>query len=353
MNPATMPHPFTPIRSAPSRRVARLLCCGLWATISLPACEAKSPPPVPAPAAAPQTADATATAALTPPVKALMDKTLKNLKFVEGGSFQMGDFGPLHSPDKLPYSPATNNKPAHMVSVDSFSMSAYKTTYADHDVYSAATGKALAGMDRISRKTRYADAAAGLKWQQARDYCMWLGGLLQLPMDLPTEAQWEYAARNRGQMLLYATDNGKMEDGRNVWGSSQIEDYLAKHQLDSPWPSLPLGQFPPTPLGLHDMVTDGFEWMLDWYGSGYYATSAEKNPAGPPTGQEKVLRSFSNQAGNGLAPGDGFSFARHHRHPDPPKVNPVTFKPDPDVNMTRDTAARCVVNSAKPVPSRR
>jgi len=278
-----------------------------------------------------------------------MDKTLKNLKFVEGGTFQMGDFGPLHSPDKLPYSTATDNKPAHEIGVDSFSISAYKTTYADHDIYSAATGKPRVGMDRVSKKVRYADAAAGLNWQAAREYCQWLGGLLKLPMDLPTEAQWEYAARNRGQMLLYATDNGKIEPGRNVWNPEQAEDYLAKRQLDFPGPSLALGQFPPTPLGIHDMVTDGFEWMIDWYDARYYATSVNKNPTGPAAGREKVLRSSSHQAGDNLAMGDGLSITRHHRLPDPPKVNPVTFTPDPESNMTGDTTARCVVNSTKPL----
>jgi formylglycine-generating enzyme required for sulfatase activity len=349
MKPATISCPFTPTQSTPTGRAVRLLCCGVWAAVLLPACEAKSPPPT----AAPRTAAAAASAVITPPVRALMDKTLKNLKFVEGGSFQMGDFGPLHSPEKLPYSSATDNKPAHKVSVDSFSINAYKTTYADHDVYSAATGKTRVGMDRVSKKVRYADAAAGLNWREAREYCQWLGGLLQLPMDLPTEAQWEYAARNRGQMLLYATDNGKIEPGRNVWSSALADDYLSKRQLDFPGPSLALGQFPPTPLGLHDMVTDGFEWVLDWYDPGYYATSVDKNPAGPASGQEKVLRSSAHQEGNNLAMGDGLSFTRRHRHPDPPKVNPVTFKPDPESNMTSDTTARCVVNSGKPLQAAR
>lgn len=287
---------------------------------------------------------AAASGGTTPQVRALLDKTLKNFRFIEGGTFQMGDFGTIHSPDKLPYSPAADNKPPHKVSVDSFSLSAYKATYADLDVYSAATGKPPVGMDRVTKKVRRADAAAGLAWQEARDYCQWLGRQLKLPMDLPTEAQWEYAARNRGQMLLYATDNGKIESGRNIWSQAQIEAYLSKQDLDFPGPSLALGQFPATPLGLHDMVTDGFEWMVDWYDPKFYAASVEKNPSGPAAGQEKVLRSFSHQAGEGLAAGDGMSFARHHRHPNPPKVNPITFKLDPETNMTPDTAARCVVN---------
>jgi formylglycine-generating enzyme required for sulfatase activity len=286
-------------------------------------------------------------------VRALLDKTLKNLRFIEGGSFMMGDFGPLHSPDKLPYSSATDNKFLHKVTLDSFSMSAYKTTYADHDVYSEATGRPKVGMDDLTRnKLRHAESAAGLKWQQARDYCQWLGKQLNLPMDLPSEAQWEYAARNRGQFLLFATDNGKSEPGRNVWEYEQRQKYADKHSLHPLSPSLPLGHFPPNALGLHDMMTDGFEWVLDWYAPDYYKSSPAHNPPGPAKGKEKVLRSSSSRDGEGLSHGDGMTFTRSHRHPAPAALD-WNGKPDPGANMTTDTTARCVVNSAMPISRNR
>lgn len=260
----------------------------------------------------------------------------------------MGDFGPIHSPEKLYYSTATNNKPLHKVSLDSYSISAYKTTYADHDVYSQATGKPLVGMDKLTKDHRYPEAAAGLNWQEARDYCQWLGRQLKLPMDLPTEAQWEYAARNRGAFFVFATDNGLVEEGRNVWEYDQRKAYIAKHDLDTYSPSLPLGQFPPTPLGLYDMMTDSYEWALDWYDANYYQVSPERSPTGPTKGQEKVLRSFPSKSGAALAFGDGMSIARHHRHPDPPKID-FRDRPAPHRNMTGDTAARCVVNNPSPI----
>lgn len=283
-----------------------------------------------------------------PNVRALLDKTLKNLRFVEGGSFQMGDFGPLHAPDKLYYSFSTDNKPAHKVTLDSFSMSAYKTTYADHDVYAAATGKPRVGLDEITKRVRHPEAAAGMNWHQAREYCQWLGKQLNLPMDLPTEAQWEYAARARGQFFLFATDNGKMEEPRNVWEYDQRNAYAQKHNLEGA-PSMPLGQFPPTPLGLYDMMTDGYEWTLDWYSEKYYEVSPEHNPKGPDTGTERVLRSYVSSSGAHMAYGDGMSITRHKRHPDPPKINHFTRKPDSSSNMTRDTMSRCVVNHPKPI----
>jgi formylglycine-generating enzyme required for sulfatase activity len=297
----------------------------------------------------------TKTTEITPAVRALMDKTLKNLRFVQGGTFEMGDFGSKDSPEKMYYSPEQDNKPLHKVTLDGFSMSAYKTTYADFDVYSEATGTPKVGMDDLTRHVyrHLRDTAAGVNWYQARAYCHWLGDLLKLPMDLPTEAQWEYAARDRGKFFLFATDNGKAEPGRNVWSYDQRQAYQEKKLGPHTTPSLALGKFPPNPLGLYDMMTDGLEWTLDWYGPTYYATSPEMNPKGPPTGKEKVLRSSRSGDGENLSFGDGMTIARHHREPDPPKINWTTGKPvpDPSVNMTTDTAARCVVNLNTPVPA--
>ncbi len=282
-------------------------------------------------------------------VQALLEKARRNLVFVQGGSFQMGDIGPIASPEKLPYTSAQNNKPLHKVTLDSFSMSAYKTTYADIDVYTDATAQPMIGVDKSTLRFRYPDAAAGLDWQHARAYCQWLGAMLDLPMDLPTEAQWEYAARNRGQMVSFATDNGKVEPGRNVWEYQQRLDYIEKAHLNDYSPSLPLGQFPATPLGLRDMMTDGYEWMLDWYGADYYQASPERNPAGPSAGTERVLRSTAGSSGAALSFGDGMTFTRFHRKPSPPSVSLWTGKVEPGLNMTPDTTARCVVNSPSEV----
>jgi formylglycine-generating enzyme required for sulfatase activity len=285
-----------------------------------------------------------------PDVKALMDKTLKNLRFVEGGSFEMGDFGEKYGDEGLPYDRELDSKPLHKVTLTSFSISAYKTTYGDHDVFSAAMGKEKVGMDVVAKRARFAQAGAGLNWYQAREYCQWLGSLLKLPIDLPTEAQWEYAARGRGQRILFATDTGKVDEGRNVWGFDQRNDQAHKLNSGANPPSLPLGQFPPTPLGLYDVMTDGYEWVLDWYDPDYYKNSPETDPAGPTSGTLKVLRSHRGTSGGGLVYGDGFTIARKKREPDPPKVNPRTGKPDPFyANMTADTTARCVVNQSDPV----
>lgn len=277
-------------------------------------------------------------------LNAFLTKAKHDLKFVEGGSFQMGDFGPLHSPEKLPYSSAIDNKPLHKVTLDSFSMSAEKITYEDHDVYAAATGTSQVGMDKFTLKRRHPKVAASLIWQQARDYFQWLGKQLNLPMDLPSEAQWEYAARNRGQFWLVATDNGQMELGRNAFSFDARVEYAEKHGLTELQPSLPLRHFPPNPLGLYDMFSEGQEWMLDWYAPDYYAHSPDKNPRGPTAGTERVLRSSQGSSGDNLIMGDGLSIMRSKRLPDQSK-DPEFHFPNPGYGTT----GRCVVNQTAPV----
>lgn len=277
--------------------------------------------------------------------QAFLDKQRKNLKFVEGGSFQMGDFGPLHSEEKLYYSSAQDNKPLHKVTLDSFSMAAYKIMYEDYDVYAETAGVPRTGKVAQERGRRHPKIAASVNWQQARDYCQWLGRQLNLPMDLPTEAQWEYAARNRGQFWVVATDNGKMELGRNARTFDERSAYAKHVGLTRLEPSLPLGVFPPNPLGLYDMMTEGLEWMLDWYDPGYYAKSPEKNPKGPETGTRKVLRSSDSANGEHLIMGDGLSFTRNSLAPDPSKDPVNEGLSDPSAGYT----TRCVVNQPTPV----
>ena len=215
----------------------------------------------------------------------------------------MGDFGPEHSIDKLPYA-GGDSSPLHKVTLDDFHLSATKATYADFDVYTDVTGQKRVGkFSENSLKDRLPDSAAGINWQQARNYCQWLGQQLNLNMDLPTEAQWEYAARNRGQYVLYATDNGKMDIGRNIWSFKQRQDRQDKLNAFRNIPEIK--RFPPSPLGFYDMLTDNYEWMLDWYDPEYYSKSPEKNPQGPATGTLKVVRSSAPDDGQNMYMGGG------------------------------------------------
>ena len=209
----------------------------------------------------------------------LKKKVIHDMIFVEGGTFMMGDFGPLVSPDGLPYSGDATSLPAHEVTLSSYSIAKYKTTYAEFDAYTDATKTPRAAEDDFSKKRRNPTSPAGVPWQRAKDYCVWLGKITGKPFDLPTEAQWEYAARSRGQFFVWATDDGNVDFGRNMPAAGQIELFTPSGE-EYPYP---VGLFPPNPLGLYDASHDGEEWVNDWFDSEYYKHSPKKDLKDQPT----------------------------------------------------------------------
>ena len=272
-------------------------------------------------------------------------KQKANMRFIEGGSYDMGDFGSkVTINDGGPIRSESDNKPLHKVTLDSFSMNAYKATYSDFDVYSMATGQDDFGTKPLYEDIRFDDSAAGINWQTAQNYCQWLGQQLEVPMSLPTEAQWEYAARNRGQYVLFPTDNGWIDGGRNIWTFDEKQRLARKHHSTMAIPTV--GLYPPNPLGLYDMTNLHHEWMMDWYSKDYYANSPEHNPKGPDTGTEKVVRSVNadwGSARNILANGS-ITLMRIKRLPNPPLIDD-----DPDFDENRKTTARCVANSTQAI----
>ncbi|MEO3355722.1 formylglycine-generating enzyme family protein, partial [Acinetobacter haemolyticus] len=238
-----------------------------------------------------------------------------------------------------------DSSPLHKVTLDDFHLSATKATYADFDVYTDVTGQKKVGVfDELIKKYRIPTSAAGINWQQARDYCQWLGQQLNLNMDLPTEAQWEYAARNRGQYVLFATDNGKIDIGRNIWSFEQRQQSQDKFRVYKNVSILQ--QFPPSPLGLYDMLTDNYEWMLDWYDPEYYSKSPEKNPQGPTTGTLKVVRSSAPDDGQNMhMGGNGLTIQRHAMHPvADPKLVKESANEKYYFDFNLNNSVRCAAN---------
>nr|WP_320132449.1 SUMF1/EgtB/PvdO family nonheme iron enzyme [uncultured Holophaga sp.] len=230
-------------------------------------------------------------------IAALKEKTLRDLVHMKGGRFWMGDFGQWHSEEGLPYSSDTDNKPPFEVELDGFSIGKYKVTYAEFDVFTDATGKpriASSGDDLDTEAHRPA-FPAGVSWQQAKDYCAWLAKLTGLPFNLPTEAQWEYAARSGGQYIVFGTDNGCLDEGRN-FPTYRQERVLHDGMFTGMYP---VGMFPPTPMGLYDLAKNGFEWLEDWYGPYPAPPGVCRNPRGPATGTAKAVRGYSNAESHG------------------------------------------------------
>lgn len=209
-----------------------------------------------------------------------------NLKFVRGGSFQMG----CNNEEAGCYG---DEYPVHEVMLNSFRISQYEITTSQ---YCAFLNEINVGPDGSSRDVLYIDVedpdcpvqysgsrfvpgsgmgnypVTEVTWYGARAFCQWLGGRL------PTEAEWEYAAKggNKSKTYLYS-------------GSNQL-DKVGWYKKNSGKQIHPVGQLSPNELDLYDMSGNVWEWCHDWYGFDYYANSSKKNPFGPEEGTSRVMR---------------------------------------------------------------
>ncbi|EGA67716.1 formylglycine-generating enzyme family protein [Vibrio brasiliensis] len=246
-------------------------------------------------------------------------KSIENMVFVEGGSFVMGDFRmpcmnddlnrPVWTPDASCYSDveivSRGADIQHEVTLSSYSLSKYEAELLDYDVYLQTLGRPFEQsvyegkyLERGSKvyKTIFPrfvkKPTREVSWQDAKNYCQWLGQLTALPVDLPTEAQWEYAARSRGQKLYYATNNGFIQFQGRGFHNPELGGYeeFTAETANVDTDLNPVGTFAPNPLGLYDMTRNATEWVNDWYAKDYYKMSPKLDPQGPATGEYKVKR---------------------------------------------------------------
>ncbi|EDP59569.1 SUMF1/EgtB/PvdO family nonheme iron enzyme [Vibrio sp. AND4] len=259
-------------------------------------------------------------------------RAIENMVFVEGGSFDMGDFKmdcdfPTKSENRLDWSPnaqcfnfATNLSGAqhlHRVTLDSYSMSKYETSFMDMEwmrqinelpvaagiitSYKPLKDKQMLRTDEeykriVDSETKHNKAASTKSWQEAKDYCLWLGKVSTLSFDLPTEAQWEFAARSRGQHYYYATNDGYRSLSEDQYFDVNLDKYVQVSPStinSSTKEEKYIGYWPANPLGIFGMNNSISEWVNDWYEKDYYLKSPKKNPRGPKVGQLKVIRDGS------------------------------------------------------------
>ncbi|MGP4846243.1 formylglycine-generating enzyme family protein [Marinobacter sp. 1Y8] len=285
----------------------------------------------------------------------MVDAAKENLIFVEGGSFIMGDIG---DSDGHPYDPASdNNKPPIQVTLDSFSISRYETTWKQFLTYLNDSGKSseytvesgysganvlpMSSNDDPLSPNFHSKPARSPNFQEAQGYCDWLAEKSGLPFALPTEAQWEYAARSRGKNTPYATRSGTIEIDPYLRRPAQYVDPSTPPSgntlihSSSKVERRPVGTYAPNSIGLYDMTGNVSEWTQDWYQPDFYQISSKENPSGPdsplnPDAPKKVVRDWAGLGGH--AGGEGTVFAR----------NGVDLQ-------TRVNGFRCVVNSMESV----
>ncbi|MBB1199827.1 hypothetical protein EGM70_05865 [Enterobacteriaceae bacterium 89] len=273
--------------------------------------------------------------------------------FVQGGAFWMGDFcskmrndGPFCTSDK-------NNKPLHEVELSSYSISKFKITHENYAFYLEMTGQPKQLFDKewrnktLSDMTFLENSPAIITWTEASNYCLWIKKESGLPFSLPTEAQWEYAARNGGQYVAIATDDGtlrankKTGKGENFATDEDRDEVAESNGLNPPLVHFPVDKYPPSPLGLYNMADNGKEWVIDWYDPDYYSKSPKKDPQGPdqPVVESKNKKQYLKVLRGGDSPVPGFpsglTFSRSLRVKDP--EYPV------------GTTARCAVNTPTPI----
>lgn len=169
-----------------------------------------------------------------------------------------------------------DERPPHRVFVDAFELAVYPVTRAEYERFIDATGHALPKDWSQPAFARADLPVVGVSWQDAVDYCAWRSTIDGREVRLPTEAEWEHAARGRQESLF------PWGDEMPAWIPNGGHGPLA-----APWP-VTLGD--PTDFGLFGIAANIHEWCADWHETDYYAHSPERNPRGPATGVRRASR---------------------------------------------------------------
>jgi formylglycine-generating enzyme len=221
-----------------------------------------------------------------------------NLARIPAGDFLMGaaDGG-------------VDERPVHRVHLDEFFISRFPVTNDEYAKFVHTTGHsapsvghmpliASEGRDHVFRELaepyiwHNAEPPRGhgshpvvlVRLDDAVAYCAWLAESWQRPVRLPTEAEWEKAAR------------GGREGTKYPWGDACDPShchYLTEAADKNRRGTRPTGTYPPNGFGLFDMIGNVWEWVSDWYDAGYYATDTVHNPRGPESGTLRIVRGGS------------------------------------------------------------
>jgi formylglycine-generating enzyme len=173
-----------------------------------------------------------------------------------------------------------NEKPVHRVWVDEFLLAECQVTNAAFARFVRSTATAALPFWSNPALNQPEQPVVGISWFEAVQYCEWLSTLTGRKFRLPTEAEWERAARGGKEGLLFP------------WGDElpQTRPGYAERWKDGPEP---VGRGERNAFGLFNMCDNVHEWCADWYSPDYYAISPERNPRGPETGKRRASRGGS------------------------------------------------------------
>lgn len=171
-------------------------------------------------------------------------------------------------------------RPVHRVWVDPFELACCQVTNAEYARFLRARRLAPPPFWNSADFNHPRQPVAAISWFEAEQYCEWLWRLSGRRYRLPTEAEWERAARAGAEGKLFP------------WGDEppqSLPDY-ARRWLTGPEP---VAQYAPNAYGLFNMCDNVHEWCSDWYDADYYRHSPERNPQGPAQGARKASRGGS------------------------------------------------------------
>lgn len=202
---------------------------------------------------------------------------------IPSGDFIMGgdDCGP-------------SEKPIHKVYLAKYSIGKYEVTVGQYRKFCKATGKTMA--KQPTWNTRDDHPVVNVSWKDAKAYCDWAG------LRLPTEAEWEKAARGTDGRKYPWGDDLSRGDCNSAGGSDGYEE------------TAPVGSFTTSasPYGCLDMIGNVWEWCNDWYGE--YDSKQSKDPKGPTSGERRIAR-------GGSAINDYFYCRTYFREADEPSFH--------------------------------
>jgi sulfatase modifying factor 1 len=255
-------------------------------------------------------------------------KAPEDMVLVQGGVFQMGntfeggdaDERPVHEVELNPFWIGR-----HEITVGQFrefvEATRYVTTAEQGEGASVFVGKKVEKRPDANWRNVYYEQddrhpVVNVSWYDAIEYCNWRSRKERLTpcyviqgdstscdfnatgYRLPTEAEWEYAARSGGKPIRYAWGDGEPYIQGQPAGNTRDEAAKREWEIENIWDgyddgyatTAPAASFAANEIGIHDIGGNVYEWCWDWYGENYYANSPRTNPNGPEWGEMRACR---------------------------------------------------------------